>query len=1014
MMSSGLMQTDTPKQPPLKPAGAAKPAELPYRKGIMESRERRRVAVFGLSLTLLIVIAELAGFWPLQRLDGALYDWRVQFCQRHLKPPTDQIVHINIDDAALERLAWDLGDWPWPRGALADIVTEVSNAKPKVIFLDLLLTGKRKKDGPELEASDSAATQPAAGTRLPGTAPTGAPAELSGDEQLSRALAAAGNVILPVSFSLKQEPRSELFQAMLDLFLAGPDLEITDDEMVNLIARQKRFDPPDRDQRVKRLFVDARAQAFDEVLESGDLDDHEKLKRKLFPRTVAAQAKLSATELTWDSPLYRLLEQRVDIARRNRALRLKFIPTPYGFSLPDSRIEIPPLLSLALSAKSFGSPEYVPDDGGGVARSVPLIVSHNGKLVPHVGLAIACAMLDVNLNTISVSKDGVLLTPPGRGPIYIPVHARVTQAHGRSEMLMDVPWFGKPDGWDTMYDYPAYRQTVNQIAIDEVWEICRTRQAAAHNRSSLRRRAVELLERIPEGYRHMLQITAAEAANPDRLAEALLSKDLTRLVQQIDADAARPQELDEPPPKGLAGLIAEEHRQLLKLHASLPKATALERKAASLLDDLRKQVEGKAVMLGWTATGQTEADIITTSLHRQKTPGIIGISTVCNGIMTGELWRRAPWWVNVLITSAIGAAMTACAVFLRPAPSLIVSSLLVLTYVLVNGDVLFDRNNTVVGLAGPLACALFVSLGTTTARYWLERSGRRFITKRLGGYVDTPLVEYVLSNPDQLRFDGEIRQLTIVYTDLAGFSALTEQLREKTVPLLNAYMGRMVPLVHQNKGYVDKFLGDGIMFFFGAPWRQEDHAIKAVQTVLEMHEALNAFNEESIERPALRMRAGISTGNVVVGDAGPEEACDYTVLGEAANLGARLQSANKLFGSRTLIGESTRELLEGRFLLRLLGRLRPTGLNETLKVYEPLCRAEAASDADRQLVRMTHDVVEPFMAGRFKDALEAVTRMEESHGESRFTKLYRRLCERYLREPAGAGFDGTIEQDDRD
>jgi adenylate cyclase len=489
------------------------------------------------------------------------------------------------------------------------------------------------------------------------------------------------------------------------------------------------------------------------------------------------------------------------------------------------------------------------------------------------------------------------------------------------------------------------------------------------------------------------------------------------LLQRIKDDSTDPR-LEDPPPPAVAdqliALIRADQEQLRHLVSTRSKTAAIDRQADELLVRLRHSIEGKAVLVGWTATSHSEADVITTSLHRRRTPGIIAHAAILNGILTGELWRRVPWWVNTLITAGIGLALTACVVVLRPIVSVLLSLLLVAAYLFVNGDLLFDRNDLVVALGAPITCAVIVFSGTMASRYYLERRARYFITKRLGGYVDTPLVEYVLSHPDQTKFDGEIRQLTIVYTDLAGFSALTEQLREKTVPLLNAYMGRMVPLIHENKGYVDKFLGDGIMFFFGAPWRQEDHAIKAVQTVLDMHEALNAFNEESIERPALRMRAGVSTGNVVVGDAGPDEACDYTVLGEAANLGARLQAANKLFGSRTLIGESTRELLEGRFLLRLLGRLRPTGLNETLRVYEPLCRGEAATDADRQLVRMTHDVVEPFMAGRFKDALEAVTRMEESQGESRFTKLYRRLCERYLREPPGAGFDGTIDQDDRD
>ena len=158
--------------------------------------------------------------------------------------------------------------------------------------------------------------------------------------------------------------------------------------------------------------------------------------------------------------------------------------------------------------------------------------------------------------------------------------------------------------------------------------------------------------------------------------------------------------------------------------------------------------------------------------------------------------------------------------------------------------------------------------------------------------------------------------MTVVFTDMVGFTALSERLGEKIVPLLNEFMSLMVPLIRErHHGYVNKFLGDGIMFFFGAPKPNHMHAVDAVASVLDMHVALEELNRRLDQRglPRIGMRAGISSGEMVVGNAGSAESADYTVLGDMVNLGARLESANKLVGTSTLITSRTAELLNGEF-----------------------------------------------------------------------------------------------------
>jgi adenylate cyclase len=276
--------------------------------------------------------------------------------------------------------------------------------------------------------------------------------------------------------------------------------------------------------------------------------------------------------------------------------------------------------------------------------------------------------------------------------------------------------------------------------------------------------------------------------------------------------------------------------------------------------------------------------------------------------------------------------------------------------------------------------------------------------------VDPALVDYLMERPDELRLEGERREISVCFTDLVDFTALSERLKEETVPLLNEFMGEMVPVIRARNGYVNKFLGDGIMFFFGAPRRNEQHAIDAVVTALSMQRALEQFNREEhrLQLPDLAMRVGISTGMMVVGDAGSHDASDYTVLGDAVNLGARLESANKLTGTRILMSGRTAELLDGQFLLRPIGRLQVAGKSEGVMTFEALAASADADERQKQFATMTAAMVDAFIAGKFPEALTAAAALEQEFGPSKLTRLYRGQCDEQIANPDTAVWTGTI------
>ena len=317
-----------------------------------------------------------------------------------------------------------------------------------------------------------------------------------------------------------------------------------------------------------------------------------------------------------------------------------------------------------------------------------------------------------------------------------------------------------------------------------------------------------------------------------------------------------------------------------------------------------------------------------------------------------------------------------------------------------------------------LVTAAMVLLGVGLAEDHIRSEAeRKHVTRRFESYVDPALVKYVIEHPETEHIDGEARELTVVFTDLEGFTALTERLREGAVPLLNEYLRLMVPLIRGHNGYRNKFLGDGMMFFYGAPERNPDHAIHAVATVLKMQEMMVTFNELIADRrkhlcddlPVLSMRTGVSSGQMIVGDAGPQEASDYTVLGDTVNLGARLESANKQLGTRILLSERTVELLPNDlFLLRPIGRLQVVGKTQAVMTYEPLTHLSQATARQKRTAELHRALVESFVKADFTNCLKIVGEADRELGPLKLTALYRELSERHLLHPPGRDFAGQI------
>ncbi len=256
----------------------------------------------------------------------------------------------------------------------------------------------------------------------------------------------------------------------------------------------------------------------------------------------------------------------------------------------------------------------------------------------------------------------------------------------------------------------------------------------------------------------------------------------------------------------------------------------------------------------------------------------------------------------------------------------------------------------------PAAAALAVYGAAALAGYAFVRRRARQTRAMFAQYVPPAVVSRLIAQPELMRLGGEAREVTLMFTDLANFTTLSEQLSaEQTVEVLTAYFNAMTPIVHATGGTVDKFIGDAVMAFWGAPLDDPQHAEHAVTAAISMQQAMQVLVADLRARglPPIHMRIGLHTGRVVVGNVGSAQRFSYTAIGDAVNLAARLEGANKAFGTGILLSAATAAQLPSSVALRALDDVVVKGKTEPVRVFTP-CGDAAVRDASLAALNAFH------------------------------------------------------------
>ena len=353
----------------------------------------------------------------------------------------------------------------------------------------------------------------------------------------------------------------------------------------------------------------------------------------------------------------------------------------------------------------------------------------------------------------------------------------------------------------------------------------------------------------------------------------------------------------------------------------------------------------KLVFVGVTASGLY--DVFETPFSRGKMPGIQVHAAVADDILSHRFMRPVsdPVRVASVIVSALAIGVVAA---LFPAWWAAGIALMVAAIAGSVATQLF-ANGYWVNVTQPILSASVALFGGVAYQYLIEGREKRKMKRLFGQYVSRDVYEQLVTHPELARLGGQRREMTVLFSDIRGFTMVTEQGRpEEIVGMLNEYFTRMVEVVFRHRGTVDKFVGDMVMALFGAPLDDPQHADHAVAAALDMIEELSRLNERwraegrIIE---LDIGIGINTGPMIAGNIGSEQIMSYTVIGDAVNLGSRLESLNKQHGTRIIISDATRQALIDRYVCRPLGEVVVKGKSQPVTIFEVVGRALADTAA---------------------------------------------------------------------
>ncbi len=433
----------------------------------------------------------------------------------------------------------------------------------------------------------------------------------------------------------------------------------------------------------------------------------------------------------------------------------------------------------------------------------------------------------------------------------------------------------------------------------------------------------------------------------------------------------------------------------------------------SEIEDIRGRLDsafsGKIVIIGRVDTGTT--DIGVNPFHGEY----INVGThaaVADTILARTFIRPVGSWASVLL------ALLAVPLFVltmgRFKPGIRLAVGLGGAALVFGGSfALFAATRIFVGPLGATLAAIAAAVAREAVDFVNTEKEKRYLRNAFGTYLAPEYVEELVSSGANPQLGGSKRYMTALFTDVRGFSTISEQLDpEALVSLLNRYLSAMSDIILEEKGTIDKYEGDAIIAFFGAPLTLPDHGRRALRSAIRMKRAESVLNEavlaEGVTPAALATRIGVNTGDMVVGNMGTEKKMNYTMMGNAVNLAARLEGVNKQFNSWILTTEATVKEAGPEFLVRKMARVRVVGIFEPVRLFEVLDFASEAPEKLKTTVDLFHQALEVFEAKDWTEAGKLFLKVLAHDPEDGPAQSYLARLDGFRKKPPARDWDGVF------
>ena len=407
--------------------------------------------------------------------------------------------------------------------------------------------------------------------------------------------------------------------------------------------------------------------------------------------------------------------------------------------------------------------------------------------------------------------------------------------------------------------------------------------------------------------------------------------------------------------------------------------------------------------------GAAQAEMYQTPFfHRTKEfmPRIEVHANIIANMVAGEVLREAPedWTLGTWA----GAVLLGMVFMWRWHPLWSGIGLAFLAAILASAEYfVFQRWQLWIPAAGAMMTAALIYGSQGAVAFLAERRQRQEIRNAFSMYVSPAVVDEVIAHPDRLKLGGERRELTVLFSDLAGFTTIAEGFEPETVAaIVNRHLSEMTETILEHHGTVDKFIGDGIMAFWGAPIADERQSERAVQAAIDMQKKMDSTSAEiAAETGAvLKMRIGINRGPCIVGNMGGSGRFDYTVMGDTINLASRLEGVNKVYGTPILASETVVAAIGGEIRFREVDTVRVKGKHVGITVYTPC--------GDETLIAMSAEGLAVYRAGKFAEVEQAWKRVLEKYPGDPVAETFLARIARFRKEGWPAEWDGitTLEE----